>query len=175
MCLLATRKPHFCISESCISNQTPNTFTHSEPWERVLAGSVVQTELLFRTTELSNIYCLVKVSVRNYDISRQHRSSSAKGGISHFPLRPALSEPDQRTVLSRKTAWTVDGEFVFGWFSLKLQPLKKMSDLKGLLKAILIFLVWSSWCFVHCKSFILVKAHLDSHYTRLGSHWWNIH
>lgn len=86
MCLLATRKPHFCISESCISNQTPNTFTHSEPWERVLAGSVVQTELLFRTTELSNIYCLVKVSVRNYDISRQHRSSSAKGG--DFPLSP---------------------------------------------------------------------------------------
>lgn len=68
----------------------------------------MQTALLFRTTELSNIYCLVKVSVRNYDISRRHRSSSAKGGgISHFPLRPALSEPDQRTVLSRKTARSV--------------------------------------------------------------------
>ncbi len=64
----------------------------------------MQTALLFRTTELLNIYCLVKVSVRNYDISRQHRSSSARGGISHFPLRPALSECDRGTDLSTKTA-----------------------------------------------------------------------
>lgn len=44
----------------------------------VLAGTVVQTALLFRATELSNIYCLVKVSVRNYDIS--HSSDSARRG-----------------------------------------------------------------------------------------------
>lgn len=35
----------------------------------VQAGSVLQTSLLLRATELSNIYCLVKVSVRNDDIS----------------------------------------------------------------------------------------------------------
>lgn len=55
----------FCVfSSCCLTIKIFNTVAHSEPCERVLAGSVVQTALLFRTTELSNIYCLVKVSVR---------------------------------------------------------------------------------------------------------------
>lgn len=89
---------------SCISNlnrvwqSKPSAITRSEPCERVLASSVVQTTPLFRTTELSNIYCLVKVSVRNFNISRQYRSSSERGGVcvwwggSHFPCRPELSD-----------------------------------------------------------------------------------
>ena len=81
------------------------------------------------TTELSNIYCLVKVSVRNYDISRQRRSGSSArtgGDFPLSPLRPAPSEPDQRTDLSRKGCRSVDGSFVFSLFLLKLnQPWKK--------------------------------------------------
>lgn len=80
---------------------TIKTIAHSEPCERVLAGCIVQTTQLFRTTELLNIYCLVKVSVRNYNISRRQQLSEegggGGGGISHFPLRPELS--DQRTDL----------------------------------------------------------------------------
>lgn len=118
----------------------------------------------------------------NYDISRQHRSSSARwgvGGVSHFPLRAALSERDQRTDLSRKSTWSVDGSFVFGWFSLKLNSLKKKSlDWKKLLKAILIFLVRSSWHFVHYNSFIvrvLLFSFTGNLISRLGSDWWSIH
>lgn len=77
----------FLLQPGVRRSQRP-TVTHSEPCERVLAGSGEQTALLFRTTELSNIYCLVKVSVRNYDISRRNRSSSGDGGNSHFPHRP---------------------------------------------------------------------------------------
>lgn len=62
-------------------------------WQAVLCKQA----LPFRTTELSNIHCLVKVSVRNYDISRRHDGSSSAGkggGISHLPLGPAPPGPD---------------------------------------------------------------------------------
>lgn len=97
----------------------PNTASHTaKARERVLAGRVVQTALLFRTTELSNIYCLVKVPVRNYDISRWHRSSFGEGGGcvcvcgGGFPtsplFRPVLSEPDPLPDQPGETAGSAD-------------------------------------------------------------------
>lgn len=101
---------------SCISNlnrvwqSKPSTITRSEPCERVLASSVVQTTPLFRTTELSSIYCLVKVSVRNFNISRWYRSSSeregvcvcAVGGVPTFPI-------DQSCLINIQICWSDDG------------------------------------------------------------------
>lgn len=57
-------------------------------WQAVLCKQA----LPFRTTELSNIHCLVKVSVRNYDISRRHDGSSSAGKGGGFPTYPS----DQR-------------------------------------------------------------------------------
>lgn len=54
----------------------------------VLAGSAVQTMLLFTTTELWNIYYLAKVSARKYGIRRQQRrgpgQAVGRGGIPTF-------------------------------------------------------------------------------------------
>lgn len=67
----------------------------------VLASAIVQTALLFRATELLNIYCLVKVLERNYDIS--HGSDSARRREGNFPLLPQTNSNLKSTDLSRQT------------------------------------------------------------------------
>lgn len=96
----------------------------SEAAVRALAGSVVQTAPLFRTTELSSIYCLVKVSVRNYDISRAAEEQRG-GGVSHFPVRPGLS--DQHAEQPERW-WIIH---LSCSLSLKVNSRNKLSDLKG--------------------------------------------
>lgn len=71
------------------------------PGKRVLAGTVVQTAPLFRTTELSSIKRLVKVSVRNYDISQAAEGAPWKGWVGWwrgFPLGRRISTQSSGSV-----------------------------------------------------------------------------
>lgn len=86
------------------------TITPTEPphppyvfWQALLCKQL----RLFKATELSNIYCLVKGSVRNYDIS--HRSNLARRGGEEgggdFPLFPQTNPVWAEIHRSVQKAW----------------------------------------------------------------------
>lgn len=158
--LLCVRKK----KKSSIDFQTIKSQYHHTQWTlRACPGRQCCAN---STTELSNIYCLVNVSVRNYDISRQRRSSSS-AGTGGFPTFP----PQTSTVWAWSTHRSVQERLPERWWMVRLRLIpfetqtaikkerKKKNELteKGFLKDVLVFLA-DRWYFVYQESGV-IKPH----------------